>query len=55
MLVTEIVTSRILEVNNAEKVKSHFIGIRCGWFDDSRQWQSHIFSTKDLLKIEEDD
>ena len=28
-----------------------FIGFTCGWFDKNNQWNTAIFSTKDLIKI----
>lgn len=35
------------------KQPNTFKGIRCGWFDDHQVWHEHIFSTKDLIKVEE--
>ncbi|MGL4372519.1 MAG: hypothetical protein ACRCS6_01965 [Turicibacter sp.] len=68
MLVTEIVTSRIViptvttwggvgyssdATSPVVKQACSFRGIRCGWFDRNSVWQEQIFSTKDLIKVEE--
>lgn len=35
------------------KASNVFKGIRCGWFDNQQVWREQIFSTKDLIKVEE--
>lgn len=65
MLVTEVVTSKVLtgvpalggySYGNAlelAKPQMAFKGIRCGWFDADMVWREQIFSTKDIIKVEE--
>lgn len=62
MLVTEIVTSSVCDLSYIKGFKSDtsrapkqnsFKGIRCGWYDYYSVWHEHIFSTKDLIKVEE--
>ena len=68
MLVTEIVNNKIIQnttnpywgsLGNATysiasmQVKNTFLGIRCIWFTDDGIIQERVFSTKDLIKVEE--
>lgn len=54
MLITEIVSIRPPSfTNNPILPKPIFKGIRCVWFTVTGELQEKIFSTKDLIKIEE--
>lgn len=68
MLVTEIVTSRLNQCYNPPNMVYYgnisatntniatqsvvLRGIKCGWFDLNHVWREQIFSTKDLIKLE---
>ena len=62
MLVTEVVTNKFRAQGGFDlkrrpmlpsEPKNHFVGIRCGWFTNDGNYVEKIFSTKDLIKVEE--
>lgn len=53
MLVQEKVTKRIFTSKICNEPADRFVGIQCGWFDKNNVWRKEIFSTKDLIKVEE--
>ncbi len=46
-------SAAILNDSSGFKQVTAFKGIRCGWFDNQQVWREQIFSTKDLIKVEE--
>lgn len=53
MLVLEKVTNRIFIPNLKNEPVEKFVGIKCGWYTSNQEWTSAVFSTKDLIKVEE--
>ena len=50
---SEYGSAAVMNKQNQVRQINSFKGIRCGWFDNHQVWHEQIFSTKDLIKVEE--
>ena len=48
-----VVEKMVKTFKNKESIESVFTGIKCRWFNTNQELQEAVFSTKDLIHINE--